>query len=144
MGEDLALLKQHVAPSELLLGEVGFAEHGIDAIDAFRTVETLKAVQRTRLRAAVHIDGINDRGLTTVAGKMYRYYELYGGFTHGPITPTVICDGIDAHADPTYLGDSQINVRIPHDGRDRYCVFRVVRSDGTRSLAFGPKRAAAN
>src|SRR5262249_7451728 len=53
MGDDAAALRGRSAPAELLMGEVGPSQHGIDGIDAFRTVATAKAIQRARLRAAV-------------------------------------------------------------------------------------------
>jgi hypothetical protein len=69
----------------------------------------------------------------------YRYYELYGEFPRGPFGATALCDGIDTPIELTFQGATQVNVRIPHQiWFDRQCTFRLWRSDGTHSLAFGP------
>lgn len=181
-------LVQVAPPSRLAIGEVGFARHGIDGTDVFRTVETVRAVQRVNLPFAIlweaydtnagdriypygvlqatgqqrkvtrimqaelaaqaleiaggpdaRINAASDRGVTVIDGVPYRYYELYGRFPRGPFTGSALCDGVDTPIDVTYGGDLQINVRIPHRPQsDRYCTLRVLRRDGSRSLAFGP------
>lgn len=85
------------------------------------------------------INAANDRGVTIDNGIPYRYYELYGNYPNGPFTGTASCDGVDASVDVVYEGSLQINVRIPHlPFSNRFCTFRLWRSDGTHSLAFGP------
>lgn len=85
------------------------------------------------------INAANDRGVTVDGGVPYRYYELYGNYPRGPFTGSASCDGVDASVDVVYEGSLQINVRIPHlSFSNRYCTFRLWRSDGTHTLAFGP------
>jgi hypothetical protein len=85
------------------------------------------------------INAANDRGVTIDNGIPYRYYELYGNYPRGPFTGTASCDGVDASVDVVYEGSLQINVRIPHlSFSNRFCTFRLWRSDGTHTLAFGP------
>jgi hypothetical protein len=85
------------------------------------------------------INAANDRGVTIDNGIPYRYYELYGNYPRGPFTGTASCDGVDAAVDVVYEGSLQINVRIPHlSFSNRFCTFRLWRSDGTHTLAFGP------
>ena len=53
MEQDLRQIQGWLAgvapPSQLAIGEIGFARHGIDTIDTFRTVETALAAQRAKL-----------------------------------------------------------------------------------------------
>ncbi len=173
---------------QLAVGEAGFPHHAVNGVDAFRTVETAKAIQRVGLPIAIlweafdtnadgqvrpfgllHASGearavtslarrelqaqaaematppsarvlaADDRGVTTVDGVAYRFFELYGSFPHGPFRATALCDGSEAPIDVVYQSDGQINVRLRHDGiEQRYCTLRLVRRDGTRTLAFGP------
>ena len=91
------------------------------------------------------IAAANDRGVATDHGVAYRYYELYGQYPRGPFGGTALCDGIDTPVDVVYEGDLQINVRIPHQSlSDRHCVFRLWRTDGSHTLAFGPVVACAS
>jgi hypothetical protein len=197
MEQDLRQIQSWLAgvtpPSQLAIGEVGFARHGIDGVDVFRTVETVLAVQRVKLPFAIlweaydtssvdrvhpygvlqatgqqrkitrilqpgltaqsaeiasspdaQINAANDRGVTVVNGVPYRYFELYGQFPRGPFAGSALCEGVDTPVDVTFEGSLQINVRIPHlPQSDRYCTFRVWRSDGSHSLAFGPVVACA-
>ena len=183
-----------MAPSsQLAIGESGFARHGIDGIDTFRTVETALAIQRVQLPFAIlweaydtssggrvypygilegtgqqrkvtrilqsaltaqaaeiaagpdaQINAANDRGVSLDNGVPYRYYELYGQFPGGPFTGLALCDGVDTPVDVVYEGALQINVRIPHlSWSNRFCTFRLSRSDGSHTLAFGPVVACA-
>ena len=86
----------------------------------------------------------NDRRVAVENSVPYRYYELYGQFPRGPFTASALCDGVDTPVDITYQGASQINLRIAHlSWSNRYCVFRLSRSDGSHTLAFGPVVACA-
>jgi hypothetical protein len=57
--EDLRALVLSLGATQLLIGESGFAQHGIDGVDAFRTTESAKAIQRAGLRAAVLWEGFD-------------------------------------------------------------------------------------
>jgi hypothetical protein len=95
-------------------------------------------------RPDAQINAANDRGVAVDNGVAHRYYELYGQYPRGPFTGSALCDGIDTPVDVTSQGDTQINVRIPHlSWSNRYCIFRLSRSDGSHTLAFGPVVACA-
>ncbi|WP_144122658.1 hypothetical protein [Catellatospora sichuanensis] len=80
-----------------------------------------------------------DRGVTPIGGIDYRFFELYGSFPSGPFTATALCDGTETPIDVVHQSAGQVNVRLRHAGvEQRYCTMRLVRGDGTRSLAFGP------
>jgi hypothetical protein len=192
MEQDLRQLQNWLATnapgSKLSIGEVGFPRHSIDGTETFRTVETVKAIQRVglpivilweaydtssdgRIRAfgAFHESGqarsvvpilkrelraqqqeiatlptarifsANDRGVAWSGDASYRHFELYGHFPDGPFGATALCDGTEAPIDVTYQSANQINVRLAHPGIEtRYCTLRVIRQNGTRSLAYGP------
>jgi hypothetical protein len=81
----------------------------------------------------------NDLGVTLVNGVPYRFFELYGTFPNGAFGATALCDGVETPIDIVFQSTGQINVRLLHEGvEQRYCTLRLWRSDGTRSLAFGP------
>jgi hypothetical protein len=192
MEQDLRQIRDWLAansPGALLaIGEAGFPRHGLDGVDAYRAVETAKAIQRVGLPIAilweafdtnagdrVHpyglLDGSGstrsvmrilksevqdqaaeiatnptarilaavDRGVTPVDGVAYRFFELYGSFPDGPFAATALCDGVETPVDVVFQSAGQINVRLLHEGvEQRYCTLRLWRSDGSRSLEFGP------
>jgi hypothetical protein len=73
MEQDLREIKAwlaSVAPrSKLIIGEVGAARHGLDAVEVFRTVETAKAIQRARLETAILWEAYD----TTSGGKIWPF-----------------------------------------------------------------------
>jgi hypothetical protein len=192
MEQDLRQIRDWLAinspGAQLVIGEVGFPRHALDGVDMFRTVETVKAIQRVDLPIAilweafdtnagdrVHPFGLlhgsgptrnvmrilrrelqaqaseiatnptvrilaaNDRGVTSVGGVPYRFFELYGSFPNGPFHATSLCDGVEVPIDVVFQSIGQVNVRLLHEGiEQRYCTLRLWRGDGTHSLAFGP------
>lgn len=88
---------------------------------------------------SVKILGANDRGLAQVGGASYRLFELYGQFPEEPFVATALCNGVETPIHIDYRSAEQVNVRLSHQGLEtRYCTFRIVLSDGRRSLAYGP------
>jgi hypothetical protein len=78
----------------------------------------------------------NDVGLTTSAGLSYRNVELYGSFGNGNFVASALCDGVEEQVGITFSSTGQINVRLRHEGvEQRYCTFRISRSDGQLSLS---------
>lgn len=99
------------------------------------------SVQAAEIAAnpSVKILGANDRGLAQVDGASYRIFELYGQFPNDVSAATALCDGVETPIDIEYRSTQQVNVRLSHQGLEtRYCTFRIVLSDGRRSLAYGP------
>jgi hypothetical protein len=76
--EDLRALVQSLAPAELLVGESGFPQHGVDGVDAFRTTESAKAIQRAGLRAAVLWEGFDTSAAPCAAAGDAGCVQPYG------------------------------------------------------------------
>jgi hypothetical protein len=109
MEQDLRQIQGWLAgvtpPSRLAIGEVGFARHGIDGVDAFRTVETVLAVQRVKLPFAILWEAYD----TNSGDRVHPYGVLQATSQQRKVT-RILQAGLTAQAAEIARGpDAQIN-----------------------------------
>jgi hypothetical protein len=109
MEQDLRQIQGWLAgvapPSQLAIGETGFARHGIDTIDTFRTVETALAVQRVKLPFAILWEAYD----TNAGDRVYPYGILQATGQQRKVT-RILQAGLTAQAAEIAAGpDAQIN-----------------------------------
>ena len=77
MEQDLREIKtwlSSISPrSSLIIGEAGAARHGLDAVEIFRTVETVKAIQRASLPVAILWEAYD----TSAGGRLWPFGLLH-------------------------------------------------------------------
>jgi hypothetical protein len=92
-------------PSQLAIGESGFARHGIDSIDVFRSVETALALQRAKLPFAILWEAYD----TNAGDRVYPYGILQATGQQRKVT-RILQAGLTAQAEEIAAGsDAKIN-----------------------------------
>jgi len=129
MEQDLREIKTwlaSIAPrSKLIIGEVGAARHGLDAVEVFRTVETAMAIKRAQLETAILWEAYD----TTFRGKIWPFGLLHAMGQVRDVTRTLhralTAEAAEIAANPVIAVNAAVDRGVTNIGGIDYRFFEL-------------------